>query len=90
MQVIILHMVSLSARSQGSLFRTPELSPDELEVVARIDELRAALRYQVVQTPRRWTGSLRRVMFARAIQGSNTIEGYNVTLADAMAVAEGE
>jgi Uncharacterized conserved protein len=29
-------------------------------------------------------------MFARAIQGSNTIEGYNVTLADAMAVAEGE
>lgn len=29
-------------------------------------------------------------MFARAIQGSNTIEGYNVTLADAMAIAEGE
>lgn len=29
-------------------------------------------------------------MFARAIQGSNTIEGYNATLADAMAVADGE
>lgn len=29
-------------------------------------------------------------MFARAIQGSNTIEGYTVDLADAMALAEGE
>lgn len=29
-------------------------------------------------------------MFARAIQGSNTIEGYNATLADAVAVADGE
>lgn len=72
------------------MFATPQLEEDELEVVARIDELRAALRYQVTQMPRRWTGSLRRVLFARAIQGSNTIEGYNATLADAMAVAEGE
>lgn len=89
-QIIILHMVTQPAPSQRFLFRAPELSLEELEVVSRIEELRAALRYQVVQTPRRWTGSLRRVMFARAIQGSNTIEGYNVTLADAMAVAEGE
>ncbi len=29
-------------------------------------------------------------MFARALQGSNTIEGYSVDLADAMALAEGE
>lgn len=69
---------------------TPRLGLEEQEVVGRIDELRATLRYQVAQTPRRWTGSLRRVMFARAIQGSNTIEGYNATLADAMAVADGE
>ena len=88
-QVTILHMSQLAPPGQP-LFRAPELSPEELAVVSRIEELRAALRYQVVQTPRRWTGSLRRVMFARAIQGSNTIEGYNVTLADAMAVAEGE
>lgn len=83
-------MVRRAAPSQPSLFRTPDLSPEELDVVSRIEGLRAALRYQVAQTPRRWTGSLRRVTFARAIQGSNTIEGYNVTLADAMAVAEGE
>lgn len=72
------------------LFRTPELTTEELVVMERVEELRQALRYQVNQAPRRWTGSLRRVMFARAIQGSNTIEGYNVTLDDAMAVAEGE
>jgi Fic family protein len=72
------------------LFGTPILTPEEVEVARRVDELRQNLRYQVAQTPRRWPGSLRRVMFARAIQGSNTIEGYNVTLADAMAVAEGE
>ncbi len=72
------------------IFRTPDLALDELEVIGRIDELRATVRYQVAQAPRRWTGSLRRVMFARAIQGSNTIEGYNATLADALAVADGE
>lgn len=72
------------------LFKTPALTGEDLEVVAKIDDLRTNLRYAVAQSPRRWTGSLRRVMFARAIQGSNTIEGYNVTLADAMAMAEGE
>jgi Fic family protein len=72
------------------LFKIPDLTAEDLEVVAKIDDLRTNLRYAVAQSPRRWTGSLRRVMFARAIQGSNTIEGYNVTLADAMAMAEGE
>ena len=72
------------------LFVTPELTSQEVEVVERIDELRRQLRYQVSGHPRRWTGSLRRAMFARALRGSNTIEGYNVDLADAMALAEGE
>jgi Fic family protein len=72
------------------LFKTPDLTAEDLEVLAKIDDLRTNLRYAVAQSPRRWTGSLRRVMFARAIQGSNTIEGYNVTLADAMAMADGE
>lgn len=72
------------------LFAAPPLTAEELEVAERVDELRRTLRFQVVTQPRRWTGSLRRVMFARAIQGSNTIEGYNVTLADAMALTEGE
>ena len=72
------------------LFATPSLTPDELDVVARIEDLRRTLRFQTSGTPARWTGSLRRVMLARAIQGSNTIEGYTVDLADAMELAEGE
>ena len=72
------------------LFETPELTDEERAVVARVEDLRRSLRYQVSGHPRRWTGSLRRAMFARAIQGSNTIEGYTVDLADAMALAEGD
>src|SRR5947199_4598904 len=40
--------------------------------------------------PRRWYGSLRRLSFARAIQGSNSIEGFDAALDDAAAVALGE
>lgn len=72
------------------LFRTPSLAPDEAAVVDRVEELRRTLRHQVASHPHRWTGSLRRSMFARAIQGSNTIEGYDVSLADAMALVEGD
>jgi Fic family protein len=72
------------------LFATPALTPDELDVVARIEDLRRTLRFQTSGTPARWTGPLRRAMFARAIQGSNTIEGYTVDLADAMELADGE
>src|SRR5450756_2744451 len=72
------------------LFAAPALTPDELDVVARIEDLRRTLRFQTSGTPARWTGSLRRAMLARAIQGSNTIEGYTVDLADAMELADGE
>ena len=51
--------------------------------------LRERLRNRVNQS-RRWTGSLARVAFARNIQGSNSIEGYNVTVEDAIAAVEGE
>lgn len=40
-----------------------------------------------VREQRRWLGQLRRVSFARAIQGSNSIEGYRVSLDDAVAAA---
>jgi Fic family protein len=72
------------------LFATPTLTSDELDVVAWIEDLRRTLHFQTSGTPARWTGSLRRAMLARAIQGSNTIEGYTVDLADAMELAEGE
>src|SRR5437867_1518203 len=71
------------------IFGTPELVAKERAVVERIDEVRNNLRYAVSQE-RRWTGLLRRVAFARAIRGSNSIEGYNVTVDDAIAAAEGQ
>jgi Fic family protein len=71
------------------LFRTPSLDDREHVVLREIDELRQTLRWQIA-TPRRWVGSLRRLTFARAVQGSNTIEGYNATLDDVAAVVAGE
>ena len=70
------------------LFQAPPLDERELDVCERLETLRAALRSQV--TPeRRWSGMLRRVAAARAIQGSNSIEGLNVTLDDAVAAVAG-
>ena len=71
------------------LFHTPELSETERAVIERIDEVREALRYQLT-AQRSWVGLLRRVMLARAIRGSNSIEGYNVSLDDAVAAVAGE
>lgn len=72
------------------LFRAPRLDGSESEVVERIESLRKTLGHQIGAIPRRWTGMLRRNAFARAIQGSNSIEGYNVSVEDAIAAAEGE
>jgi Fic family protein len=71
------------------LFATPSLDEREVAALAEIDSLRQALRLQI-HAPRRWIGSLRRLTFARAVQGSNTIEGYNATLEDVAAVLAGD
>jgi len=47
------------------------------------------LKY-AVQTPKPWPGLLRRALFARAIMASNSIEGFNVTVEDAIAAVEGD
>ncbi len=72
------------------LYSIPHLSEEYLQVVDAIDDLRRRLNYFLQQQPRRWTGLLRRSTFARAIQASNSIEGYNVTVDDAIAAVEGE
>jgi len=72
------------------LFRVPSLDPLESDIVARIEELKRTLSYAVSSAPRRWFGLLRRTTFARAIRGSNSIEGYNVSVDDAIAAAAGE
>ncbi|MEC3976309.1 Fic family protein [Amycolatopsis sp. H20-H5] len=70
-----------------SLFAEPTLSPDDLRVIEEIDALRRQLRHSLGQ-PRRWKGQLRRNLKARAVRGSNSIEGYDVSLDDAVALMD--
>ena len=70
------------------LFATPTLTTEEEWVLEHVEELRRRLSART-REPRLWVGMLRRVSLARAIQGSNSIEGYNVSIEDAMA-AEAE
>jgi Fic family protein len=71
------------------LYRHPDLMDIDWQVLDKIGDLRKRLGFATSE-PRRWTGLLRRNAFARAIQGSNSIEGYNVTVEDAIAAAEGD
>lgn len=71
------------------LYASSRLLGSELAVLADINDLREKLRH-ALHEPRRWSGSLRRLSFARNIQGSNSIEGYEAGLDDVAAVALGE
>ena len=72
------------------LFETPVLDSQEEDVLGRVGELKRILGHAVSDQPKRWYGLLRRTTFARAVRGSNSIEGYDVALDDAVAAAEGE
>lgn len=69
------------------LFTAPDLEPAEQAVLDWVIESRTALRH-IAGGPQTWSGLLRRVSFARAIRGSNSIEGYHVSLDDALAAAD--
>jgi hypothetical protein len=71
------------------LSSTPDPGRRELEIIEEIGDLKRQLKYRLHE-PRRWFGSLRRVSKARAIQGSNSIEGYDAALDDVDAVDLGE
>lgn len=71
------------------LFQSPALQEAELAILEQLDELKRSLRYSLHE-PKRWDGSLRRLSFARNIQGSNSIEGFDAALDDAAAIAVGE
>jgi len=62
-----------------SLFRPPELGDSDRRVMDVILNKHRELRHQVA-APRRWIGLLRRVAMARAVRGSNTIEGFTVSI----------
>ncbi|HEX4724051.1 MAG TPA: Fic family protein, partial [Pseudonocardiaceae bacterium] len=71
------------------LFAPPVLDGADHDVLALVDEQHRRLR-PLVGVLRRWRGQLRRVALARAIRGSNTIEGFTVTLDDAFAALDDE
>ena len=72
------------------IFTEPTLSREDRKVLEILQGQRRRLRIETQHNPRRWHGALRRSTFARAIQGSNAIEGYNATMDEAMAAVEDE
>ena len=71
------------------IYTEPELTPADLHVLDLIEDQREKLSLHTMRNPRKWTGSLRKATLARAIRGSNSIEGYNATLNDVLAAADG-
>ncbi|MFD8588489.1 Fic family protein [Streptomyces sp. NPDC059637] len=71
------------------LYRTPELDSRDLSVLGEIEEMRTYLWHHLA-TKLRWDRPLRRHMAARAVAGSNTIEGYAATVDDVEAIMAGE
>lgn len=71
------------------IFASPQLTYEEERALLRIEEQRRSLKYYVATSPKRWFGSIRRLLAARAIRGSNSIEGFNVSIEDALAAVEG-
>jgi len=72
------------------IYQPPVLPQIDQDVLEMIHKQQQELRYLVGQNPVRWTGSLRRNTFARAVQGSNSIEGYDANLADAIEIIDDE
>ncbi|HET7387607.1 MAG TPA: Fic family protein [Nocardioidaceae bacterium] len=73
----------------ATLFSAPEPDLEDWRVIAEIHDVRASLA-DFLRAPKRWNGLLRRTSTARAIQGSNTIEGYTVSDEDAVAAVDDE
>jgi Fic family protein len=71
------------------LYRTPKLDALDHRVAEEIDAMRFELRDHV-RPRQRWTKQLRRGLTARAIVGSNTIEGYAASVDDMEALMAGE
>lgn len=72
------------------IYNLPSPTAADLKVLDLISDFHARLEHILSSDNRRWTGSLRRSSMARAIRGSNTIEGYNATLDQVMGAIENE
>ncbi|BBH17767.1 hypothetical protein Back2_20540 [Nocardioides baekrokdamisoli] len=72
-----------------NLYSTPDPDLEDQQVIGEIHAVRASLA-DYLRAPKRWNGVLRRTSTARAIQGSNTIEGYTISEEDAVAAVDDE
>ena len=72
------------------LFTYPSLDDAEQRVEEATTLIRHDLRRYVEAEPRRWTGLLTRMTRARALIGSNSVEGIHVSDEDAIAAIDGE
>ncbi|MEW9529387.1 Fic family protein [Microbispora sp. NPDC049125] len=71
------------------LYGTPALDGIDEKVLAEIEDMRRDLKYRLAEV-HRWDGQLRRQLQARAIQGSNSIEGYRASVEDIESIMSGE
>ena len=72
------------------LFTYPSLDDEERRVEEATTQLRHDLKHYMEAEPRRWTGLHARTTRARALIGSNSVEGINVSDEDAIAAIDGE
>jgi Fic family protein len=71
------------------IYQMPECGAEERAAIQRIEALWRELRFYVAHDQKRWVGSVRRLLAAVANQGSNSIEGYNISTEDAIAAIQG-
>ncbi len=72
------------------LYRTPDLGEHAEAVLRLIRDLWRDLRLSLGHRPRKWRGLLARNLRAKAIRGSNSIEGYLVSEEAAIAALDGD
>ena len=72
------------------LYQAPTLTARDHERIDRIRVLHESLSYAVTTAPARWQTLFRRDTLARAVCGSIGIEGFVVSVEDAIAIGEGE
>ena len=69
------------------IFPPPDLDLTAQQALDEIEGFRARL-LPAIRAPRTWLGGLRRSAQAKAIQGSNSIEGYDISGTDALAAVD--
>lgn len=82
-------MTTTSGHAAPPIYTPPPLTAEDLVVLNEIHDMRREMAIDL-RVPRRWNGGLRRNMLARAIRGSNSIEGIHVDEDDAAAALDDE